>query len=149
MNMTKYEPFGLLRNWHHALNDLMHHDDFFAHPLTALSSDTMWVPAIDITEDSNHYFLHADLPGMSHENIDLIATNNVLTIKGERHENKESEIDGIKRVERHFGRFERRVSLPENAKTDAVSAEYKDGVLKITIPKSEDSSVYQHIPITH
>jgi HSP20 family protein len=94
-----------------------------------------WAPAVDIKEESDKYVLHADLPGVKPEETDVSMEDGVLTIKGEKKTEEITEKEGYKRVERTFGSFHRRFSLPDTANPDAISAKSKDGVLEIIIPK--------------
>jgi HSP20 family protein len=96
-----------------------------------------WAPAVDIKEEPDKYVLHADLPGVKPEETDVSMEDGVLTIKGEKKTEEITEKEGYKRVERTFGSFHRRFSLPDTANPDAISAKSKDGVLEITIPKRE------------
>lgn len=91
-------------------------------------------PAVDIDERENAYLVTADLPGMTKENIKVDIEDNVLTISGER--TKETKGEG-KYAERVHGKFQRSFSLPAHVAADKVQAEFKDGVLHVTIPKQE------------
>ena len=96
-----------------------------------------WAPAVDIKELDNSFVLHADIPGVKPEDISVTMEEGVLTIKGEKKTAAETEKEGYKRVERTYGSFYRRFSLPDTADAEAISAKSKDGVLEITIPKRE------------
>ncbi|MGR9086067.1 MAG: Hsp20/alpha crystallin family protein [Gammaproteobacteria bacterium] len=96
-----------------------------------------WSPAVDIKEDSDKFVLQADIPGVSPEDIDVSMENGVLTIKGEKKTESKTEEQGYKRIERAYGTFYRRFSLPDTANADAISAKSKHGVLEIVIPKRE------------
>lgn len=96
-----------------------------------------WTPAIDIKEETDRYVLHADIPGVEPEKIELTMEDGMLTIKGEkRHEVTENK-EGYKRVERAYGSFYRRFSLPDNTDPEQIQASGKDGVLEVIIPKVE------------
>jgi len=96
-----------------------------------------WSPAVDITETENEFVIHADLPGVKPDDIEVTAENGVLTLRGERESRKEEEKDNYKRIERFSGSFMRRFSLPDTADLDKIAAKTKDGVLDLTIPKIE------------
>jgi len=100
-----------------------------------LSTASDWVPAVDIKEDDKHFTITADLPGVDAKDIDVHAENGVLTICGERESEKKEEREGYKRIERSYGSFFRRFSLPDTADTDKISAKADNGVLTVTIPK--------------
>ena len=95
-----------------------------------------WSPAVDIKEEDDRFVLHADIPGVRPEDIEITLEKGVLAIKGERkHETQESTA-GYHRVERSHGSFMRRFALPEGVDPSGVSAASKDGVLEIVIPKA-------------
>lgn len=96
-----------------------------------------WVPAMDITENANAFFLHSDLPGVKKEDIEISMEHNVLAIKGKRHFEKSTETDKEHRRERIHGEFYRRFTLPETADGNNIDAKLSDGVLEITVPKAE------------
>jgi len=96
-----------------------------------------WSPAVDIKEDENGFTIVADIPGVDPKDIDVHMENGMLTIKGERESEKKEEKEGYKRIERSYGSFYRRFSMPDSADADKIKAESKNGVLQITIPKQE------------
>ena len=96
-----------------------------------------WAPLVDITEDDKEYLIKAELPEVKKEDIKLTAHNDVLTITGERKYEKEEKGKKYHRVERAYGSFERSFTLPEDADEGKIAAEFKDGVLKVHLPKSE------------
>ena len=98
-----------------------------------------WAPLVDISEDDKEYLIKADLPEVKKEDVKITVQDGVLAISGERKYEKEEKGKKYHRVERAFGRFERSFSVPEDAEEDKVSAEYKDGVLKVHLPKSAKS----------
>jgi HSP20 family protein len=101
----------------------------------ATASD--WVPAVDIKEDKECFTITADLPGVNAKDIEVHAENGMLTIRGERDSQKKEEHEGYKRIERSYGSFFRRFTLPDTADTDKISAKSDNGVLTVTIPKHE------------
>ena len=94
-----------------------------------------WIPAMDIREEDKQWVLHADLPGVDPESIDVTLEQGVLTIRGRRTLTKRDEEHGFRRVERVSGEFFRRFSLPDTADSDSVKARHANGVLEVTIPK--------------
>src|SRR5689334_3014746 len=96
-----------------------------------------WTPAVDIVVGENDLVLKADVPGINLNDIDIRLENGTLTIKGERKFEAAANGRGYHRVERAYGTFARSFALPETVDTDKVSADYKDGVLTITVPKKE------------
>lgn len=128
MALTRYEPWGLLSQLQRELERNV------AEGSTATAE---WSPAVDIKEDANKFVIHADIPGVKPEEIDINMENGVLTIKGEKKSESKTEKEGYKRVERTYGSFYRRFSLPDTANAEAISASSKHGVLEIVIPKRE------------
>lgn len=96
-----------------------------------------WAPLVDIVEDESEYLIKAELPEIRKENVKVTVEQDVLTISGERLFEKEENGKKYRRVERAYGSFARSFSLPEDADGTKVAAEFKDGVLKVRLPKSE------------
>jgi len=138
-------------NWN-ALN--LFHDQFRHQLLNAVDNDTHsvatrnWTPAVDIKEQENNFVIYADIPGVDPKDIEIQLADGVLTIKGERQtESKDSEDsddskenrvqENYKRVERSNGSFYRRFSLPDSADAENITAKSVNGVLELTIAKTE------------
>jgi HSP20 family protein len=96
-----------------------------------------WSPLVDITEDDKEYLIKAELPEMKKEEIKISVHEDVLSISGERKYEKEEKGKKYHRVERAYGSFVRSFTLPEDADASKINAEYKEGVLKLHLPKSE------------
>lgn len=136
MNLVNYEPWNALRSVRNEINNLFGEDDsLFGNRVPGLASGN-WVPAVDIQEDDNAYRLTADLPGIDPRDVEVTMENGVLTISGERQQEKTDAHD-YRRVERHYGAFVRRFTLPTDADPDNITAEGKNGTLNIVVPKSE------------
>jgi len=103
------------------------------------SSITTWAPAVDIFETEHELVVKADLPDIKPEELDIRVENNILTIRGERKFEKQVNENNYLRVERAYGSFSRSFSLANTVNSDAIKAEYKDGVLTLTIPKREEA----------
>jgi HSP20 family protein len=101
---------------------------------------TEWTPSVDIIEDEKEWLVKADLPEVNKENVKLTVENGVLTITGERKFEKEEKDKKYLRIERSYGSFLRSFTLPDTADGTKVSAEFKDGVLKVHLPKSEKAA---------
>ena len=99
---------------------------------------TEWTPTVDISEDEHGYHIKAELPEVKKEDVHVTVESGVLTIRGERRFEKEETKRKYHRVERSYGSFLRSFSIPDDADPTVVSAEYKDGVLSILLPKSEE-----------
>src|SRR5688500_16980535 len=128
MAITRYEPWGLLSQLQREF------DRSAAEGSTATAE---WAPAVDIKEEADKFVIHADIPGVKPEEIDISMENGVLTIKGEKKSEAKTEKEGYKLVERTYGSFYRRFSLPDTANAEAISAASKHGVLEVVIPKQE------------
>lgn len=96
-----------------------------------------WNPAVDLYEDKDNVFVKAELPGLKKEDIEVSLEDGVLTISGERKSEEKVEGKEARRSERFYGQFRRSISLSSEVKADQVTANYKDGVLTITLPKVE------------
>ena len=96
-----------------------------------------WSPLVDITEDDKEYLIKAELPGSKKEDVRLTVENSILAISGERTFEKEEQGRKYHRIERAYGSFVRRFSLPEDADGSRVSADYADGMLQVHLPKSQ------------
>ena len=95
-----------------------------------------WSPQVDIVEDEKEYLIKADLPEMKKDEINVSVENGVLSVSGERKTEKEEKNKKFHRIERSYGRFERTFMVPEDADGAKVKAEFKDGVLKVHLPKN-------------
>jgi HSP20 family protein len=94
-----------------------------------------WAPAADVTETEAEYLIKADLPEVRKEDVSITVQDGVLTLSGERKQEKREETEKLHRVERSYGSFMRRFSLPENADEQSIRAESRDGVILIHVPK--------------
>jgi HSP20 family protein len=110
-------------------------------------SAAQWRPAIEVKEKDGKLVVNAELPGVKKEDVKVNVTDRALTVEGERKEEKEEEREGYYHSERSYGKFVRSIPLPEGAKTEQASAQFKDGVLEITIPIPEVKEKSQQIPI--
>jgi len=104
---------------------------------------TTWAPAVDIYEGEHELVVKADLPDIKPEELDVRVENNILTIRGERKFEKKVDEKNYLRVERAYGSFARSFSLANTVNTEAIKADYKDGVLTLSIPKREEAKPKQ------
>jgi len=98
-----------------------------------------WLPSLDVSETKNDLVVKAELPGIDPKDIDISLNEGILTIKGERKQEKEEKEENYHLIERSYGSFTRSFRLPREVKSEKISASYKDGVLKVTLPKSEEA----------
>lgn len=126
-------------------------DRLFEAPLSELARTSNllsgWTPALDVYEDGDNLIVKAELPGMKREEIDVSLHDGVLSISGERKTQENYEQAEVHRSERFVGRFQRSVSLPVTVAADKVKAQYKDGILTITLPKTEEAKP-KHIDVS-
>ena len=139
MTIVRYDPFRDLRTLQEEVNRL------FSTNLTRAFGDDegigrgAWAPSVDIYENKDQIVLEAELPGMKQEDFDLSIENNVITLRGERKFEKTDETDNYHRVERSYGAFTRSFTLPQTVSPEGATAEYNNGVLRVTLPKREET----------
>src|SRR5215204_5457501 len=137
MTIVRYDPFRDLRTLQEEVNRL------FSTNLTRGFGEEgigrgAWNPSVDIYENKDQIVLEAELPGMNADDFELSVENNVITLRGERHFEKKDDSDNYHRVERSYGSFTRSFTLPPTVSGEGVAAEYRNGVLRITLPKREE-----------
>ena len=136
--LAKWNPFRELEDIQNRLSSL-----FGRTSLRGLGEETMtiseWTPLVDIVEDDKEYLIKAELPEVKKEEVKVTVENGVLTITGERKFEKEEKNKKYHRVERAYGSFMRNFTLPQDAAGDKISAEFKDGVPKVHLPKSAEA----------
>jgi HSP20 family protein len=138
--IARLEPFRGLSTLQDQFNRLFN-ESFRNH--TEESAWTTWAPAVDIYETPNELVVKADLPDVNEKDIDVRVENNLLTIRGERKFEKSVTEENFLRVERAYGAFSRSFSLPNTVNAETIGAEYKNGVLTVTLPKREESKPRQ------
>ena len=134
MKLTRYErpgldwpTFGRLTN----LEDEL--DRFFGSPVAA------WAPALEVHEDKDKFTVRVELAGLKREDIEVSLQDGALIISGERKSEKTEEGVAVHRQERFYGKFQRALMLPEPVSAEKVKADYKEGVLTVTLPKTEEA----------
>jgi HSP20 family protein len=138
MNIVRWDPFRELEGIQSRLNR------FFGEPALRMGngeevSFADWSPAVDIQETENEYAVKADLPEMKKEDLKIEFQDGILTIEGERKLEKEEKGKKFHRIERDYGKFVRRFALPTEVDDGKVSAEFKDGVLNVHLPKATNT----------
>ena len=150
MELTLYNPFR-------AVSRLVRPERGFLADLFGDDLDSFWgltdrerafVPRVDIKENKTNYKITAELPGMEKDDVKVEVKDRVLTIEGEKKEEKEEKEDNYYRVERSYGSFHRSFSLPEDITEDKIKAAFKNGVLTLTIPRSKEEQKAKQIDIT-
>lgn len=138
---TMLRPFALLRE----MTEWM--DQAFEGDLPINRGERMWIPVVEVKERGNNMVVSADLPGIDANDVKIEIDNNTLVIQGERKREETREGEGFRRTERIYGSFFRAIPLPENARLDDAKAEYRNGVLEVTVPVSHEPSQRKQIPV--
>ena len=139
-SITRFEPFRGVTSLQEQINRLF--SETFDRS-TDEGSLTTWAPAVDIYETEQELVVKADLPDVKPEDLDIRVENNILTIRGERKFEKKVNENNYLRIERSYGSFSRSFSLANTVNTEAIKADYKDGVLTLSIPKREEAKPKQ------
>ena len=140
MAIMRLRPGAGLAGLHNRLNWML--DDFGVHHTfgRALAGDgeCRWCPAVDISENDDNLFIDVEIPGMKKEDIQISLENGVLSLKGEKKQDKEIKEENYHRWERNYGSFARSFELPVQVQSDKIKASYQKGVLHIELPKAEE-----------
>ena len=145
MAIVRWQPLGEIDRFKQQMDRMF--DNFFGSETDVSEASAMWYPSVDIKETKDDFVLMAEVPGMSKDDIKINISENTLTIRGEKREEKKEEDHNYHRVERRYGKFQRSFTLPTQIQGNKVKAAYKDGILTITMPKKEEVKP-KEIPIT-
>ncbi|HXG93199.1 MAG TPA: Hsp20/alpha crystallin family protein [Blastocatellia bacterium] len=140
-SLMSVDPFRELFDLQRGINQLF--DESFGKTLREEAALSAWTPAVDVYEDENAFLIKVELPEVSREDVKVNLDDNTLSITGERRLENEEKRDGYHRVERAYGQFYRSFTLPSNVNTEAINAQFKDGVLRLSIPKKEEAKPKQ------
>jgi HSP20 family protein len=146
MTLVKFAPAKDFANMNTRLKKFFEDFDspFFGDLSKNFNFNTnVFTPRVDVTEDKDNLFVHAELPGVDKKDVKVSVTGDVLTISGEKKNEQRDENKNYYRIERHSGSFSRSFTLPAEIQVDKISAESKDGVLTITLPKSEEAKIVE------
>lgn len=143
--LARWEPFQGIRRRGNLFGDLTEmqeemnrfFDDFFGEHQTQMAQG-QWLPSVDVSETDSELVVRAELPGMTHDDIEVNLQDNVLTLKGEKKQDKREEKESYHCLERSYGSFSRSFSLPTGVRADQITATFKDGVLVVSLPKAEE-----------
>jgi HSP20 family protein len=141
MSITRWDAFRNMAALHDQVNRLFENNPQGSR--SDNSSLTTWAPAVDIYENENALVIKADIPDMDEKDLDIRVENNMLTMKGERKFEEKVKDENYLRIERTYGAFSRSFSLPNTVNTEAIKAEYKNGVLTVELPKRAESKPKQ------
>ncbi len=135
MAIVRYEPWSVVNRLNQSLDHFF--NGAFNSAEASTSPSVTWVPRVDVHEEKDRFVVLADVPGVDPKDIDITADHGVLTVRGERRSEKRETENGYERVERVSGSFLRRFRLPEGANTELITAKQTNGVLEVTIPKTQ------------
>lgn len=140
MSMVRWDPFRELEDVNDRLNRLFGRGTLAARPSeggeTAMTGID-WAPSVDVSETAEEFIVKAELPGVQKDDIKVSVESGVLTLRGERKQEKEEKGKKYHRIERQYGSFMRTFTLPDNVDESKIQAEAKDGILNVRLPKSE------------
>lgn len=140
-NFVTYDPFRDMFDLQRKLNQLFEGNrQNSSNESVALNT---WTPAVDIYEDEHAFLIKLELPEVSRDDVKISFHENTLSISGERRFENEDKRDGYHRVERSYGQFYRSFTLPPNVNAETINAQFKDGVLRLTLPKKEEAKPKQ------
>jgi len=144
MSLVRWNPARELATWPSDLFGIQREmnrmfDGFFRGTRDEEASLMSWTPAVDIAEHENEYVVNVELPGVNKDDVKITLESNILTIRGEKKEEKEAKKENYHRIERSYGAFQRSFNLPTTVKSDKIDAVYNNGVLSISLPKAEEA----------
>ena len=138
MTLVRWKPQrDLMRSLHHGMDRMF--DDMWMYPIRSRGRERDWLPSADIEERENEYLVSMDLPGMDRDDLKVTIRENRVIIEGERKQERTGEESDLHLVERRYGNFKRSFRLSKAVDAEKIRARYTDGVLTLTIPKSEES----------
>ena len=143
MAITRWDPFRDLGILQERMNRVFEDAAVRGWKNDEPSATTSWSPAVDIYETDSEIMVQAELPGVDRKDIALQLENNVLTLKGDRRFEKETNQENYHRIERSYGAFSRAFTIPTIVDEDKIRADYRDGILKIALPKKQQVKAKQ------
>lgn len=133
--LVRHDPWTLVNRLHGDLDRLLYTRTPANPDSDGHGAVTDWVPAVDIKEEAERFVIHADVPGVKANDIEITMEDGVLTLRGTRDTEAREDDNGFRRIERVRGQFFRRFTLPDTADAEAIEASFTDGVLAVVIPK--------------
>lgn len=150
MSLIRWSPKRELAAWPSELTNVQREinrlfDNFFHGDVQADDSffSSVWTPAVDIAEQDDQYVVKVELPGVNKDDVKITLESNILTVRGEKKQEKEIKEDSYHRMERSYGSFQRSFTLPATVKSDKIDASFKDGILTVSLPKAEEAKPKQ------
>ncbi len=146
MAITRWRPMRDMVRFQDEMNRLF--DDFFSPLMTRPEwTEGVWSPSVDVSETKDNVVIKAEMPGMTKDDVRISIQNDTITLKGEKKQEKEQKDANYHRIERSYGSFCRSFTLPTAVKADKIKATYQDGILNVTLPKTEEVKP-KEIPIS-
>ncbi len=139
MRLKVWEPRRGFRPFYNNVDRFINEFGYWGLQTAEGTDDITWTPKVDIYETDKAYVLNAELPGLTKDQIDIDVNDNTLTLKGEKKFEEKVEKDNYVRVERSYGNFSRSFVLSDDVDTEGITANYKEGVLEVTLPKKEEA----------
>ncbi|MFZ2301063.1 MAG: Hsp20/alpha crystallin family protein [Gallionella sp.] len=136
MSLVKWDPFGELEDISSRLNRIFGRVTTRSEPDREMLATADWMPSVDISETDTAYLVKGEIPGVKKEDVRVTIQDGMLTIQGERKQEKEEKGKKFHRIERSYGSFVRSFRLPDDTDENKVKAEFKDGMINVTLPKS-------------
>jgi HSP20 family protein len=136
MNLVKWDPFKELEDVSNRLNHIFGRVTARSEPDREMLTTADWMPSVDISETDAAYLVKGEIPGVKKEDVKVTIQDGMLTIQGERKQEKEEKGKKFHRIERSYGSFARSFRVPDDADESKVKAEFKDGMINVTLPKS-------------
>lgn len=151
MNLIKWDPFGELENISNRLNRIFGRSLVRSESSNEMLAVADWAPSVDISETDTAYLIKGEIPGVKKEDVKVTLQDGMLTIQGERKQEKEEKGKKFHRVECSYGSFMRSFRVPDDAEENKVKAEFKDGMINVTLPKSakaKDKTKTINVPVS-
>ena len=153
---SEVNPFGMMRRFTEDLERMFDNSELYRFP-TVFDQEfspfrtefahVEWMPEVELLQNNGELMVKADLPGLTKDDVKVELTDKVLMISGERKAEKEEKREGFYRSERSYGRFFRKIQLPEGVKTDKANATFRNGVLEVTVPVTKSESNVRKLEI--
>ena len=137
MNLVRWNPYGEMTAMRNRINQMFDQPFWLTNRMDDESDMGMWNQAVDLYEKDDHFVIKAELPGVDKKDITIDLKDRVLTLSGERSYENEVKEENYYRRERSHGKFQRAFTLPADVDSDKIKAEFRDGLLKIEVPKPE------------
>ncbi len=139
--MVPWRPWGPFKEMERMRNEMDRLWESFMEgkPGRRTEEISRWVPSLDLSETKDSYIVKAEIPGMEPKDIDISLQADLLTIRGEKKQEKEEKEENYHFIERSYGSFSRSIRLPQEIKGNKIKASYKEGILKVILPKSEEA----------